>query len=39
VVEAMLAPIYFRLLMTGEPLDDEFVERLAGLVAAGAGVT
>jgi hypothetical protein len=36
VIEAVVAPIYFRLLMSGEPLDDAFVSRLADLVAAGA---
>jgi AcrR family transcriptional regulator len=39
VVEAMVAPIYFRLLMSGEELDGAFVERLAGLVAEGAGAS
>lgn len=37
VVKAMVAPIYFNLLMTGEPLDDAFLKRQAALVAAGAG--
>jgi AcrR family transcriptional regulator len=37
VVQAMVAPIYFRLLMTGEPLDDSFLKRQAALIAAGAG--
>jgi hypothetical protein len=36
VVEAVIAPIYFRLLMTGEELDERFVENLSRLVAAGA---
>ena len=36
VVEALIAPIYFRLLMTGETLDRRFVEDVAELVAAGA---
>jgi hypothetical protein len=39
VVEAMLGPIYFRLLMTDEKLDRRFVERLAEFVATGAGAT
>jgi AcrR family transcriptional regulator len=37
VVEALLAPMYFRLLMTGGRLDKKFLERLASFVAAGAG--
>lgn len=36
VVETVIAPIYFRLLMSGEALDERFVECLAQLVAAGA---
>jgi AcrR family transcriptional regulator len=36
VVEAVIAPIYFRLLMTDEKLDEKFVETLSRLVAAGA---
>ena len=36
VVEAVIAPIYFRLLMTGEELDEKFVENLSRLAAAGA---
>jgi AcrR family transcriptional regulator len=36
VVEAVIAPIYFRLLMTDEKLDENFLENLSGLVAAGA---
>lgn len=32
VVEALLGPLYFRLLVTGEPLDDEFIEGVAHLV-------
>jgi AcrR family transcriptional regulator len=36
VVEALLAPIYFRLLITGGRLDRRFVERQADFVAAGA---
>lgn len=34
VVEAVIAPIYFRMLLSGEPLDDVFVERLASFAAA-----
>jgi hypothetical protein len=37
VVEAIVAPIYFRLLMSGEPLEDRILERLAELAAAGSG--
>lgn len=36
VVEALIAPIYFRLLITDEKLDEKFLENLSGLVAAGA---
>jgi AcrR family transcriptional regulator len=36
VAELVIAPIYFRLLLSGEPLDDAFLERLADLAAAGA---
>ena len=36
MAEALIGPIYFRLLMSGEPLDDEFLERLAALVIDGA---
>jgi AcrR family transcriptional regulator len=36
VVEALVAPIYFRLLMTGEKLEDDFLESLTELLAAGA---
>jgi hypothetical protein len=31
-VEALLGPLYFRLLVTGEPLDDEFIEGVVDLV-------
>jgi AcrR family transcriptional regulator len=34
VIEALLGPLYFRLLVTGEPLDDEFIEGIADLVYA-----
>jgi AcrR family transcriptional regulator len=34
LIEALSAPIYFRLLLTDEPLDDEFVEQLAKRVAS-----
>jgi AcrR family transcriptional regulator len=36
VAELVVAPIYFRLLLSGEPLDDDFLERLGELVAGGA---
>jgi AcrR family transcriptional regulator len=32
VIEALLGPLYFRLLVTGEPLDDEFIEGVVDLV-------
>jgi AcrR family transcriptional regulator len=32
VVEAVLGPLYFRLLVTGEPLDDDFVVGVVDLV-------
>lgn len=34
VVELVIAPIYFRLLMSGEPLNESFAQSLAELVAA-----
>jgi hypothetical protein len=34
VVEAMIGAMYFRLLLSGEPLDSRFVEGLADLLAA-----
>jgi len=36
VIEAVLGPIYFRALVTGEPPDRAFIERVVGLVARGA---
>lgn len=36
VVEAVVGSIWFRLLLTGEPIDDEFAAAVAQLVAAGA---
>jgi AcrR family transcriptional regulator len=36
VVEAMIGAMYFRLLLSGEPLDSQFVEGLADLLARGA---
>lgn len=32
VIEALLGPLYFRLLVTGEPLDDAFIEGVVNLV-------
>jgi hypothetical protein len=39
VVEAIVAPICFRLLLSGGKLDRRFLERLADFAAAAAGVT
>ena len=36
VIEAVLGAIYFRLLVTAEPPDPEFLERVVATVAAGA---
>jgi len=36
VIEAVLGPIYFRLLVTGEQPDQAFIELVVDLVAAGA---
>ena len=35
MIEAVLGPVYFRLVVTGEAPDREFIERIADLVAAG----
>ena len=35
VIEAVLGPVYFRLIVTGEPPDREFIERITDVVAAG----
>jgi AcrR family transcriptional regulator len=35
VVEAVLGPVYFRLLVTGEPPDRAFVELIVDIVSAG----
>ena len=32
VIEVLLGPLYFRLLVTGEPLDDGFIESVVQLV-------
>ncbi len=37
VIEALIGPLYMRLLFTGEPIDPAFVGRIAALVATGAG--
>jgi AcrR family transcriptional regulator len=34
VIEALLGPLYFRLLVTGEPLDDAYIEGVVDLVYA-----
>ncbi|MEO1059896.1 MAG: TetR/AcrR family transcriptional regulator [Actinomycetota bacterium] len=36
LIEAAVGPLWLRLLLTGEPLDDDIADRLAELVAAGA---
>lgn len=35
VIETLVGPLYVRLLLTGEPIDDEFVTKVATLVAHG----
>lgn len=35
VIETLLGPLWFRLLLTREPLDDSLVDRIATLVATG----
>jgi AcrR family transcriptional regulator len=35
VLEAVLAPIYFRLLVTGEPIEQRFLERVVDLAIMG----
>jgi len=35
VIEAVLGPVYFRLLVTTEPVDDEYVGRVVDRVVAG----
>jgi Tetracyclin repressor-like, C-terminal domain len=37
VIEGVIAPIYFRLLMSRERLSTKFVKELARLAARGAG--
>jgi len=36
IIEAVVAPIWLRLLLTGEPVDDDFADRVAELVTIGA---
>ena len=36
IIEAVVGPIWLRLLLTGEPIDDDFADRIATLVTAGA---
>jgi hypothetical protein len=37
VIEAVLGPLYFRLLVSGDSIDDAFLKRIVDLAAAGAG--
>jgi hypothetical protein len=36
-VETLVAPLSLRTLLTREPLDDAFIEAVAGLVTGGIG--
>ena len=36
IIEALVGPIWLRLLLTGEPIDDDFADRIAELIGAGA---
>lgn len=36
IIETLVGPIWLRLLLTGEPIDDDLAQRLAELVTAGA---
>ena len=36
LLETLIAPIYARLLLTGEPIDDEMPQRIIDLVLDGA---
>lgn len=36
VIEALIGPLWIRLLLTGEPVDEAFADRVADLVSAGA---
>jgi AcrR family transcriptional regulator len=37
IIEALIGPLWLRLLLTGEPITDDLAEQMASLVAAGAG--
>jgi AcrR family transcriptional regulator len=37
LVETLVGPIWFRLLLTGEPIDEEFVDSLCTLLLSAAG--
>lgn len=37
IIEALIGPLWIRLLLTGEALDESVADRVADLVAAGAG--
>ena len=37
VIESLVGPIWLRLLLTGEPIDEDFARRIAELVTVGAG--
>jgi AcrR family transcriptional regulator len=39
IIEALVGPLYLRLLLTGEAIDDDTADRIAELVAAGAAGT
>ena len=36
IIESLVAPIWLRVLVTGEPIDEELADRLAALTTAGA---
>ena len=36
VIETLIGPIWLRLLLTGETIDDDLADRVAALVTAGA---
>lgn len=36
IIETLVGPIWLRLLVTGDPIDDQFADRIAELVDAGA---
>ena len=39
LLETLVAPIHGRLLLTGEPIDDDFAERLVNQVLTGVAAT